>query len=218
MPRDGPIDGLPLTDKGDDRQEPALADPPDDLTGFPEASVAGEWFRAHSAGLGPWWFASSGDGRFDLAAPKGTCYVASCAEAAIRERWGKKLVRAGRVSAADADTTVVSRLACTGNAADTTAQSATRFGITRELGTITPYTVPQKWATALSDGHAALLYWPRFSTGADMYALALFGRAGANTQRPVDSTPLGGRAAARAAGIQVIGRPRSLPTVDPPSR
>ncbi len=200
------------------RQRVALAAPPDDLTGFPTSALAGEWYRAHTAQLAPWWFAHDGHGRFDLREPHGTCYLGSHVMVAVRERLGETLSRAGMISAIEADRMVVSRLPVEATAADATRQSATRYGVTRELGTVTPYQLPQRWAAALhAAGHAAIRYWARFSVGSLLYAAGLFGAAGADPARPGDPDPLGGRDAAAAAGVMVVGVPRSLATVQPPA-
>ncbi|MGI8415131.1 MAG: RES domain-containing protein [Nakamurella sp.] len=45
--------------------------------------------RAHHLANSPWWFAHDGEGRFDLPAPYGTCYLASHPAAAVRERLGE---------------------------------------------------------------------------------------------------------------------------------
>jgi hypothetical protein len=199
------------------RQTPALAAPPSDLTDFPTRPCTGTWFRAHSAGLGSWWYAHDGEGRFDLTAPNGTCYLGSHVEVAVRERLGETLVNAGSISAVEADRMVVARLGLDTTVADTTDQAATRYGITRELGTITPYTLPQQWAAALhAAGHAGLAYWPRFSVGGDRYAVGLFGPAGTDNQAADDPDPINGPDACHQTGIAVIGIPRTLPTTDPP--
>lgn len=200
------------------REDPALTDPPDDLTGFPATPLTGRpWHRAHTVGRNPWWFNHDGQGRFDLRPPRGTCYLASSIESAVRERLGPTLARANVISADEADRMHVSRLRTQGTAADTTVQQATRFGVTRELGTITPYRLPQRWAEALRDtGYDALVYWPRFSPGATHHALAAFGDAGVDATRDTDPCPVTGSSAASRAGIAVVGVPRTLPTANPP--
>src|SRR5690348_13376786 len=99
------------------RQQRALGNPPPNgLIGFPRwtLSTTRMLHRAHSSSNGPWWFATAhgteDDGRFDLPAPDGTCYAASTEAAAVRERWGRNLVRRGYVMASDADGSQVSRL------------------------------------------------------------------------------------------------------------
>ena len=51
-----------------------------------------EVFRSHTHGRGPRWFSSSGEGRFDLAAPNGTCYVAEAEVTKLLETWAGMLV------------------------------------------------------------------------------------------------------------------------------
>ncbi|ABG99767.1 hypothetical protein RHA1_ro08723 (plasmid) [Rhodococcus jostii RHA1] len=51
--------------------------------------------RGHRVSNGPWWFSSSGGGRFDLSAPRGTCYVAFDEATAIRETVGRRWPRSG---------------------------------------------------------------------------------------------------------------------------
>lgn len=204
----------------DSREGLALSDPPENLDGFPAVSVPKRpWFRAHRAALGPWWFSRDGSGRFDLPYPDGTCYLASSVETAVRERLGPTLSRANQITGDEADTMVVSRLHADGTFADTIARDANLFGVTRELGTMTPYGLPQCWARAFHRaGYDGLMYWPRFSLGPDQHALALFGSAGADASRLTDPAPTGGRVAAAHAKITVIGIPRSLDTIDPPPR
>lgn len=200
-----------------DRQQVAVGEPPDNLYGFPAIQCADTWCRAHTAGLGPWWFAHNLQGRFDLGPPHGTCYLGSGIEVAVRERLGETLVAAGMISAVEADRMLVSRLPIDASLADTTAQQATRYGITRELATLASYVLPQRWAAALHTcGWAGLCYWPRFSPGPDRYAAALFGPAGADHDSPIDPHPVTGRDACTQADIAVIGIPRRLPTIQPP--
>lgn len=195
----------------------ALGEPPANLRGFPTTTINGDWFRAHHVANGPWWFAHDGEGRFDLPAPHGTCYLASHPAAAVRERLGETLVAAGTISGAQADHMVVSSLPVTTTAADTTVQKAAQFGITRELSTVTPYDLPQRWAVALhTAGHGGLRYWPRFSPGPSYRALGLFDDAGADPARPSDPSPINGRVAAKAANITVVDPPRTVPVSTPP--
>jgi hypothetical protein len=199
------------------RQDPALATPHSDLSDFPTGPCTGTWFRAHLAGLGSSWYAHDGAGRFDLTPPNGTCYLGSHVEVAVRERLGETLVNAGFISAVEAGRMVVARLDLDTSVADTTDQTATGYGITRELGTIVPYTLPQRWAAALhAAGHAGLAYWPRFLVGGDLYAVALFGSAGADDQAADDPDPINGLGACHQTGVAVIGIPRTLPTINPP--
>ena len=197
------------------RQEVAVGEPPEELADFPSVSLSGLWFRAHSASRSVWWFSSDGSGRFDLTAPRGTCYLGSSVGVAVRERLGRRLA-GGSVPAAVADQMLVSRVRLRARVADFTTRAAEAFGVTREIGTITPYALPQRWATALHrSGHRGLHYWPRFAIAPDDLSVALFGNAGVGPRRG-DPGPFTGRDALRAAGIPVLGVPRSLPIVEPP--
>ena len=192
------------------------------LTGFPRWSLTPTrtLYRAHRRDLSPWWFSSDLSGRFDLIAPEGTCYLASTQATAARERWGERLVRAGRVSAADADATIVSRLTVPASVAlaDTCARRAALLGVTREIGTLTPYAVPQAWAAAFTGaGFDGVRYESRFTTGARDRAYAIFGPAGAG-EWAIDTAPVDGRQAAAAAEIFVMPAPYSLPTIRPADR
>jgi hypothetical protein len=205
------------------RQEQALGLPPSALTGFPRWSLTPgrALYRAHSVAHGPWWFASAhgtqDDGRFDLAEPDGTCYLAATEAAAVRERWGRNLVRRGYLMVADADRTVVSRLEVPSphRLADTVNGRAANYGVTREIGTATPYAITQAWAAAFhAVGCQGIRYQARFSTGPRDLAFALFGRGG-ECSWPADPTPASGRAAAVRAGIRVIAPPRRVSTIKP---
>jgi hypothetical protein len=209
------------------RQRRALGNPPyplSGLSGFPRwnLTTTRTLFRAHSTSHGPWWFATArgakDDGRFDLPDPDGTCYLASTQAGAIRERWGRNLVRRGYVMAADADTTEVSVLTVTTKhrLADTVNSKAASYGVTRELGTVIPYGLPQAWAVAFHDvGCAGIRYEPRFSTGPRDLAYAIFGDKGPRTW-PGDPSPLSGRTAATRAGLRVVDPPRRVKIASPP--
>jgi len=203
------------------REEHALGAPPADLTGFPHwllRRTRSVW-RAHRKDRSPWWFASDLTGRFDLAPPHGTCYLASGYVAAARERWGERLSQRGYVMRAMADETVVSTLSVprSHRLADVTNSDAARYGVTREINTAVPYTVPQQWAAAFADaGLAGVRYEARFSTGPQDQSFALFGPAGA-ADWPADPSPRSGADVAAKAGVQVLDVPHSVATIVPPS-
>ena len=180
------------------------------LDGFPTRVVTPDDVlqRAHTAGLGPWWFASGGAGRFDLPLPRGTCYLADSAVVAVRERLGTVLGGRAVVPASLLDGVVVSalRLPQERRLADVEARGATAFGVTRELETMVPYAVPQAWAAAFDEaGLGGVAYGPRFTTG-DAVSSAVFGPAGV-ADWPVDPSPV--------AAVDVPGAPVGL---DPPRR
>ncbi|HEX6419202.1 MAG TPA: RES family NAD+ phosphorylase [Acidimicrobiales bacterium] len=162
------------------RQAPSIGPPPpvEGLSGFPVWHVhAGTVLcRVTSAGLGPWWFSSDASGRFDLAPPRGTCYLADDEVGALLEVLGPVLV----VSPEWASRLTMWHLGlphqC--SAADTTVRAARGFGVTAEVASITPYELPQRWAAAFAAaGHQGVRYRIRHDPGGSR-ALALFGAAG----------------------------------------
>jgi hypothetical protein len=206
------------------RQSTAQQPPRGDLTGFPLRRTAPGTMlhRAHQARRGPWWFASAG-GRFDLAQPRGTCYLASSALVAVRERLGPVLAARESLPATVLEGVVVSRLAvgvpgerAPLRLANLRVSAAAGFGVTRELESMTPYDVPVRWARAFDDlGLDGIWYGPRFSPGAAS-AVALFGAAGEDPRRPVDPQPV---PAAEVRGVPVavgVPRRRDLKVIEPP--
>jgi hypothetical protein len=197
------------------REAAAQRAPEADLTDFPVRRTAptATMHRAHLASRGPWWFASGG-GRFDLPVPQGTCYLATSALAAVRERLGPVLAGRSTLPAAALDGVVVSRLAlglpgqrAPLRLANVRVSAAADFGVTRELESMTPYDVPAAWAAALAGvGLDGIWYGPRFSPGTSG-AVALFGRAGLDERRPLDPEPV---AASGVRGVPV--------RVEPPRR
>lgn len=188
------------------RERTALGPPPASLAGFPAhpIGVAVDLFRAHHRDLGPWWFGNDGSGRFDLPAPRGTCYVATDALSALRERLGPVLGGAHAVPESLLESAVVSRLRVPAprEVADAQHRDASHFGVTREIESTVPYAVPQAWARAFdAAGFGGVRYGPRFTPG-DASAVALFGDEGAADWQ-VDPAPV--------AAQQVPGAPTALP-------
>jgi hypothetical protein len=125
------------------------------------------------------------------------------------------------VPSTEADAFVLSRLQVDRgmHVADTTARAAVDHGVTRELATVVPYSLPQQWAAALNrHGHAGVRYGARFAPAPGPNAIALFGTAGLG-DRPTDPDPVPGRIAATAAGMAVTAVPRraALRIVAPPT-
>jgi hypothetical protein len=175
------------------REVVAQQQPSVPLDGFPTRHLTPRdaLRRAHTAAYGPWWFGSDGGGRFDLPRPRGTCYLASSAVAALRERLGTVLGSRPVVPASLLDDVVVSTLHLVDDrdVADVESEEATRYGVTRELETMVPYAVPQAWARAFDDaGLGGVAYGPRFTTG-DAVSYAVFGPAGA-ADWPADPQPV----------------------------
>lgn len=176
-----------------DRQRPAQGRPPGTLDGFPTRRLteATDLFRAHASDLGPWWFGHDGYGRFDLPAPRGTCYVALDPASAVRERLGPVLGASLELPASLLEDVLVSRLRLprAREVADVQARAAGAFGVTRELESMVPYAVPQAWARAFDEAAlGGVAYGPRFTPG-DATAVALFGPGG-RADWPVDDSPL----------------------------
>jgi hypothetical protein len=209
---------LSRSDVGQRMPEPGL-----DLTGFPTDDVsAGTAFRAHSVGLGPWYFASSGDGRFDLEPPRGTCYAADSVRTAVRERLGDTVVGRPFVAASVADAMQVSVIGLPpGRYADTSGEGGEDFGVTSELPVMVDYAVTHAWAETFADHlFDGIHYESRYTTGPGPRSWALFGSSGADPTRPVfEDRVLDGRAACAEAGLTVLLAPtrRSLNVIDPGS-
>jgi hypothetical protein len=176
-----------------DRERVAQGRPTGSLEGFPSVVLGPQTglFRAHSIHRGPWWFGSDGSGRFDLPAPRGTCYLALDPESAVRERLGPVLGSLSELPESALADVVVSSLALPRRwpVADVQSRRAAAFGVTRELETMVPYAVPQAWARALAqERFEGVRYGPRFTPGRAS-AVALFGEAG-DAAWPTDPTPL----------------------------
>ncbi|HET8601263.1 MAG TPA: RES family NAD+ phosphorylase [Segeticoccus sp.] len=188
------------------RERVAQGPPPEHLAGFPAYRVGAgeELHRAHRRDRGPWWFGNDGGGRFDLPAPRGTCYLASEPLAALRERLGIVLGGEAFVPASLLEDAVVSRLHVPDerSLADLQDRAASSYGVTRELESMTPYAVPQAWARGFAGaGYQGVRYGPRFSTG-EVSAVALFDDEG-ERDWDVDAEPT-------PAG-QVPGAPTGVP-------
>lgn len=196
------------------REQVAQQPPGDgDLSGFPNRTLkAGSaWFRQHAADSGPWWFSSSGAGRFDLPAPRGTCYLASSPRAAVLERIGPDLAAHGLVPSSLLDGRVVSRLKLPRPVvvANVDIVAASRYGVTRELPVMTPYAIPQAWAAALArSSFGGIVAGLRFTPGRPV-GLALFGKAGERTSWAVDADPRPAAGFARQMGLRVVDPPRA---------
>jgi hypothetical protein len=191
------------------RSQRALGEPPDDLSAFPARTIrrTTRLYRAHTRGRGPWWFSSNGDGRFDLAAPDGTCYLADHPVAALRERLGPRIVRSGTVLRSELERTLVSRLALPGPAhvANAAHPDAYIHGCTTELGTIEDYGLTRRWGVAFRrDGWTGVRYAARLATGA--VSVALFGIAGARGW-PGDGDPLLATSSELNLGLEIVGPP-----------
>ena len=210
---------------------PLPPDDPADLAPFPHRPATGTWFRAHvdrgGRDRGCWWFASAAEdpdasGRFDLPSPDGTCYLASTAEVAARERVGTQLrtvagqesVTAGALLTPAGPVVVTATDVDVLRAANLPVKPAQRW-VNRSLSVGTGiYAVAQAWAIAFRRaGFDGVVHEPRFTGGRRARTLAVFGRAG--RPRPVppvdDSRPLGD--VLEQHGVRVAHPPSSAPAV-----
>jgi hypothetical protein len=143
----------------------------------------GPWYRCvdddHAQ---PWWFSARDTtpdpGRFDLRAPRGTCYLAENPAGAIIERVAEPDADDPAPVTVDALSALriwSGQLDDGSGLADTTVASVPR--LTGELATIVPYDLPHAWVDALDgSGASGILYRARF---ASVSAVGLFGPAGA---------------------------------------
>lgn len=200
----------------------SLQHPPDDIDGFPRVTIASNrnLWRFGLSGHGPWWFSSSG-ARFDLAKPRGTCYVALDQMGAILEVLGREhIVRVVSRGTLAARTMWRLKPPSTLRVADTINRLASGLGVTSEISTIATYDVPQAWAAAFWKGRMdgvryALRHDPAMSHG-----VAIFGEAGERKSWPhEDRQDFGLRLVQRIEkelGVTVIDVPtlRQLRVID----
>lgn len=198
--------------------QPALAPPTRDLSGFPAVDLdkGQRVARSHAVTNTAWWFAStpaSGGGRFDLGSPCGTCYIADNVEVAVRERLRETIVASGVVSPLLAERFAVSvfTMPRAWRCAHIGLAKAARFGVTRELAALAPsqYPLSRQWASAFAaTGFEGIRYGARFTPG-QANAWALFGRAGGDeAPQPMVDEVIPGPEACRQVGLRVTPIPR----------
>jgi hypothetical protein len=153
-------------------------------------------------------------GRFDLAEPEGTCYLATDEISALLEVIGPHLER-GAISTEFLKARSLRKLRLPDelDLADLTSREAVRFGITAEIGIIVPYGCPQAWATGLrATGSSGVAYWPRHDPSRKV-AVALFGPHGQRKPwrkgRETAISPEMIKRLHTECGIEVIDVPRS---------
>lgn len=197
------------------RADPVQGMPSRPLIGFPQKRVDGAtpFYRAHHKNFGPWWFSSSGDGRFDLSVegldetrcssvPKsreqraleaaegmGTCYLGDSPATSMRERLGLPLVSAGCVPISEVADVLLSKLHLhhefiLANINDHDGNSA-NFGVTTELAASSPYEICQSWAREFNlEGLHGIYYKSRFNPALTACSVALFGESGSRMGSP----------------------------------
>jgi len=157
----------------------SLAHPPGDLGGFPVYHLRSTHTvaRIHRADRQACFYSSEGSGRFDLAAPYGTCYFGDDPLASFVEVFGEAAVVAEPLVVAKELSLLRPRSEVA--LADVAHPRSRRFGITGEIHTTTDYEVTQAWAAALQRaGFDGIRYRVRHDPAQDLVGLALFGPAG----------------------------------------
>jgi hypothetical protein len=126
------------------------------------------------------------EGRFDLAAPEGTCCLGETEGAAVREKVGRYLAAHLPIPPEGYEGRAVSRIAslkADGPIADLTSPRAAAQGVTGEIHTIGDYDLTVTWATAIRrEAFGGIRYQPRFTPGQEA-AVAMFGPAGSHPGR-----------------------------------
>ena len=183
---------------------------------FPRRTLRGDAtvYRIHKSAKSPWWFSSTGDGRFDpVGTGMGACYLAETQLGAWIEVFRKNTLLA--------ETEIAQRslLAVTLKRdlrlADITSRRALSFGVTAALGANEQYEQSHAFAVrALEDGFAGIRYFIRHDPAQKRYGLALFAPAGApdpaERRWPTDSVAIPDtliREAKRVFGYRVLPTP-----------
>lgn len=167
--------------------------------------------RIHRADRHPGFYSSDGSGRFDLPAPRGTCYLGEEPLASFVEVFREATVVAESLLATKALSVVGVRAEIA--LADVTHPRSRRFGITGEIHTSTAYEMTQAWATAFARaGLDGIRYRVRHDPAQDLVGVALFGPAGEHEEklRPVQTSPIPAglvTAAEQRFGIVVLPTP-----------
>ena len=164
-----------------------------DLSDFPTFRLLPEHrlFRIHRAGYGPWWFSSSGDGRFDLRPPLGTCYLAEEPVGAFIEVFQgfDEAVPHADVRARRISTLSVPRVF---RLADCANSLARRSGITGEIHSMTTRRQTQQWARAFADaGFDGIRFLVRHDPAQQRVGFALFGPAGEASWDAISTDEIG---------------------------
>ncbi len=194
------------------------------MAGFPTSRGPRRklWRAGKNEFADPWWWCANGDCRFDLdMSGQGTLYLGVGQLAGLMEVLGPEITD-GEVSEEDLRTRSVfgldPKLTGSRRIANLVDRRAAGFGVTNELSNMTPYAIPQQWASALyRAGFRGIQYRTRFDPGPATSGLALFGPAGSNPPR----WGVSGRRSAWSLrtlllekfGVQTIPRPsiRDLP-------
>lgn len=153
---------------------------PDDLLSYP----AKEWdrdfvlHRISRKGNGTWFFSNTGGGRFDLIPPSGggTCYFGTDGIAALLEVFRNQPISSVAVEARTMRRVRVARARIL---ADTTDLQSRAFGMTKEIATLTPYALCQRWAERFAEASFdGIFHHLRHDVRGYASGVSLFGPAG----------------------------------------
>jgi len=150
------------------------------LAGLPDYQLdpTDSLYRIHRFRRDPWWFSSDLAGRFDLAPPNGTCYLAAEPIGAFVEVFRdvsrgvpQRLGLQRRLSVLTVPRPM--RLA------DCTARAARGFGLTAAIHSTPDYALTQEWAQAFHQaGFDGVRYFLSHDPAQTCVGIALFGPAG----------------------------------------
>ncbi len=218
----------------------ALGEPPPAagaLSGLARRRLTGStlfrvWRRRSPTGrarTSPWWFAPLADdpwrsGRFDLAAPLGTCYLATTLGTGLLEALRDAPALLPRAELDARRCAIVQVGAGAPAAAALTARAARGLGVTAELWAGGDRPLTQRWAAALRrDGWWALSCGAASDPTGQARSVALFDAAGEHEPTHAggwgfDSVDLGAEAVAELGryGITVLDADAELPIARPP--
>lgn len=164
-----------------------LAEPPDDLSGFPGWTLRPDQVlaRIHRRENDARFFGSSGGSRFDLPPPRGTLYASRTAVGSFIETFRAVPL----IAQAEVDARLLARLRVPDERrlADCTVARARRFGVTAAIHSTSDYALCQRWAAAFAAARFAGVRY-RVSHDPSMHEIgvALFGDAGVDQGLTVD--------------------------------
>lgn len=171
-----------------ERQRQTLPEPPaGSLEGLPpwefDATGLTLYRLCGSSYTSPWYFSNDDSGRFNLVSGReGTCYWGTTLSGSILEVLGPELAAVGVLSARWFEEKCVWSAELTSDIriADLANIGARQFGVTLELFTITPYVLPQRWASEIREcGWEGIRYLLRHEPSGASKGIALFGPRGA---------------------------------------
>ncbi|MGA6162707.1 hypothetical protein [Amycolatopsis magusensis] len=160
---------------------------------FPRAEIRSRktvLYRAARNGRGAWWFCACGRCRFDLAAPRGTCYSSTDRLCGLLEcigmSWCTGPLPVLEISFLQQWTIHAHDVQFTLRLANLTHRGAMGFRITNELSCMPGYELPQQYARLFDDTRGrrgarrfhGVKYRCRFDPGSHAHGVALFGGSG----------------------------------------